>query len=144
RLPDGNLAIVDYKTGGPPSAAQVEAGYALQLGLLGMIASEGDFEGLSGTASAFEYWSLAKKQGEFGYVDVPMKVGNKRSGLTPEEFLPHHEAKLAEAIRRFIKGNAPFTAKENPDYPGYTDYDQLMRLEEWAIGLGTPIEDNAK
>lgn len=144
RLPDGSLAIVDYKTGGPPSALQVEAGYALQLGLLGLIAEQGDFEGLSGSARGFEYWSLAKKAGEFGYVDVPMKVGKKRAGLTPEEFLPHHEAKLGEAIRRFIKGDAPFSAKENPDYPGYTDYDQLMRLEEWAIGLGAPLaEDDA-
>ncbi|WFL76845.1 PD-(D/E)XK nuclease family protein [Altererythrobacter arenosus] len=133
RLPDGTLAIVDYKTGSPPSAAQVEAGYALQLGLLGLIAREGDFDGLSGAASTFEYWSLAKKDGEFGYVDVPMKVGRKTSGLLPEEFLPRHEDFLERAIARFILGRDPFTAKENPDYPGYTDYDQLMRLEEWQI-----------
>ncbi len=135
RLEDGSLAIVDYKTGKPPSAAQVEAGYALQLGLLGLIARDGDFDGLSGTASAFEYWSMAKHDGEFGFVDVPMKVGNKRAGLTPEEFLPLHETKLAEAIRRFIKGSDPFVAKEKPDYPGYIDYDQLMRLDEWLIAL---------
>ncbi len=133
RMPDGTLGIVDYKTGSPPSAAQAEAGYALQLGLLGLIAREGDFEGLSGDVSAFEYWSLAKKDGEFGYCDVPMKVGNKRSGLEPEEFLPRHEHFLDQAISRFILGRDPFTAKENPDYPGYTDYDQLMRLEEWQI-----------
>ncbi|MEM8725513.1 MAG: PD-(D/E)XK nuclease family protein [Pseudomonadota bacterium] len=135
RLDDGSLAIVDYKTGSPPSAAQVEAGFALQLGLLGLIARDGDFEGLSGTAGTFEYWSMAKKDGEFGFVDVPMKVGRKQKGLTPEEFLPRHEAKLAEAITRFINGSDPFVAKENPDYPGYTDYDQLMRLDEWLIAF---------
>ena len=26
---------------------------------------------------------------------------------------------------------APFVARENPDYPAYDTYDQLMRLEEW-------------
>jgi ATP-dependent helicase/nuclease subunit B len=142
RLADGSLAIVDYKTGGPPSAAQVEAGYALQMGLLGMIAGSGVFEGndglISGNASTFEYWSLArsKKDREFGYKDEPLKVGAKKSGLSPEDFLPRHEAYLKEAIDRFILGSDPFTAKENPDYPGYSEYDQLMRLEEWIVRVG--------
>ncbi|MBV7259777.1 double-strand break repair protein AddB [Erythrobacter crassostreae] len=147
RLPDGTLAIVDYKTGSPPSASQVEAGYALQLGLLGLIADMGAFETdkgpLSGDATGFEYWSLAKKTGEFGFVDVPMKVGRKRSGLLPEDFLHEHERYLREAISKYIKGTAPFTAKENPDYPGYTDYDQLMRLEEWVVGLASDESEQA-
>ncbi|MEM8725262.1 MAG: PD-(D/E)XK nuclease family protein, partial [Pseudomonadota bacterium] len=137
RLPDGALAIVDYKTGGSPSPSQVEAGYALQLGLLGLIARDGSFERdrtlISGKTETFEYWSLAraKTDGEFGYRDVPMKVDGKRAGLTPEEFLPAHEDRLGEAIAKYITGTEPFRAKENPDYPGYTDYDQLMRLDEW-------------
>jgi ATP-dependent helicase/nuclease subunit B len=146
QLPDGSLAVVDYKTGGSPSAAQVEAGYALQMGLLGLIARDGAFDdgGLSGDTSAYEYWSLAKKKGEFAYRDEPTKTGRKRSGLTPEEFLPRHEQFLHEAIGKYIKGDAPFTAKENPDYPGYSDFDQLMRLEEWKIRLSErPEEDGA-
>ena len=136
RLPDGTLAIVDYKTGTPPSAARVEAGYALQLGTLGLIADKGDFDGLKGAATGFEYWSLAKaKDRSFGFVDIPMKIPGKRKGLMPEEFLPRHEQFLNDAITRFIKGTDPFTAKLNPDYPGYSDYDQLMRLEEWQIQL---------
>lgn len=136
RMPDGTLAIVDYKTGKPPSAAQVEAGFALQMGTMGLIAREGDFEGLSGEVSTFEYWSLAKrKDGGFGYSDVPMKVGRKTTGLLPDDFLPRHERFLQEAIGKFIKGSDPFTAKLNPAYPGYTDYDQLMRLDEWQIRL---------
>ena len=38
RLADGSLAIVDYKTGKAPAQKAVEAGFALQLGLLGLIA----------------------------------------------------------------------------------------------------------
>ena len=145
RLEDGSLAIVDYKTGKPPSAGQVEAGFALQLGLLGLIAREGDFDGISGDATGFEYWSLSKnKDGEFGFVDVPLKVGNKRSGLRPEEFLPAHEMFLTRAIADYIKGSEPFTARLNPNYPGYDDYDQLMRLEEWLIRLAdADSEDKA-
>ena len=147
RLEDGSFSIVDYKTGKPPTAAQVEAGYALQLGLLGLIARDGAFKDdsgkmLSGEASRFEYWSLAKKGDDFGYVDVPMKVGRKTSGLLPDDFLPEHERYLHEAIADYIKGRKPFKAKANPDYPGYADYDQLMRLEEWQIALADG-EDSA-
>ena len=135
RLPDGGLAIVDYKTGSPPSAAMVERGFALQLGILGLIAERGGFDGLAGDPESYEYWSLGKAKGEnshgFGYVEVPLKVGNKRSGVPPEEFLPLTAAKLSEAIARFVKGSDPFTARENPDYPAYDTYDQLMRLDEW-------------
>ena len=141
RLADGSLAIVDYKTGKPPSAAQVEKGFALQLGILGLIARYGDFKGLSGDATRFEYWSLAKNDdGGFGYWDEPLKTGRKQKGLVPEEFLPRHEQFLREAVTKFIKGDHPFTARLNPDYPGYNEYDQLMRLEEWQIRLADADE----
>lgn len=150
RQADGSLVIVDYKTGAPPSKAQVTAGYALQLGLLGLIARDGKFENIStaevvtGTATRFEYWSLgkARKEEGFGYRETPMKEGSARTGLPPDEYLPFHAAKLGEAIRLFIKGRKPFIARENPDYKGYNEYDQLMRLEEWLVRL-TEREEGA-
>ena len=33
--------------------------------------------------------------------------------------------------RDWLTGSEPFTAKLNPAYAPYGDYDQLMRLEEW-------------
>lgn len=141
RLADGTLAIVDYKTGAVPSKQQVEKGFALQLGLLGLIAQAGGFakEGLpAGAATDFEYWSFGKKDDSFGKRQSPMKLSTRESGLPPEEFLPHHVKKLSEAIRLFIRGSKPFIARENPDYKGYNEYDQLMRLEEWAIRLIDP------
>ena len=33
--------------------------------------------------------------------------------------------------RNWLTGTEPFTAKLNPAYAPYGDYDQLMRLEEW-------------
>jgi len=144
RLSDGTLAIVDYKSGRVPTKSQVEKGFALQLGLLGLIAREGGFENdvPAGNATGFEYWSLGKRGGEFGFIDVPMKLGKAQKGLTPEDFLPEHERFLGEAIRKYLLGNAPFTAKENPDYEGYSDFDQLMRLQEWIVTLGTDAEQD--
>jgi ATP-dependent helicase/nuclease subunit B len=141
RLADGTLAIVDYKSGRVPSKAEVEAGYALQLGLLGLIAKHGSFADkktgkvVQGAASVFEYWSFGKKDEGFGKRMSPMKNSSREGGLEPDRFLPHHLEKLQEAIREYIKGRTPFRARENPDYKGYTDYDQLMRLEEWVVRL---------
>jgi ATP-dependent helicase/nuclease subunit B len=115
------------------------------LGVLGLIARDGcfrrdrktpDAEALRGEASAFEYWSLRKVGEQFGEISVPMRQDKERTGLEPDEFLPLHEAKLNEAITDYILGTRPFRAKENPDYPGYTEYDQLMRLEEWQFAQG--------
>ena len=135
-LPDGSLAIVDYKTGKPPSPRQVEAGFALQLGLLGMMAERGGFVAkdnqpeIAGKAAAFEYWSLTRsKTGDFGYVESP--VGRRNSELTAETMLPTAEHFLREALEQWILGDAPFEAKLVPDQAIYTEYDQLMRLAEW-------------
>ncbi|MEL7319515.1 MAG: double-strand break repair protein AddB [Pseudomonadota bacterium] len=145
RLPDGTLAIVDYKTGAAPTKAQVEAGYRLQLGVLGLIARDGSFKpgkdasdalAMRGEASVFEFWSLAKNGDHFGKIVSPVRGEKERTGPKPERFLPLHDEKLTEAITRFIKGSEPFTARENPNYPGYTEYDQLMRLEEWQFDQG--------
>jgi ATP-dependent helicase/nuclease subunit B len=134
RLGNGDLAIVDYKTGGPPSGKMVEQGYALQLGTLGLMARDGGFAGVAGEPTRFEYWSLARSKGGdkgFGYIDTPLLTGNKRSGIKPGEFLPLTEGFLRDALARWIRGDEPFTARLNPDVAGYSDYDQLMRLDEW-------------
>ena len=132
RLEDGSLAILDYKTGSPPSKAQVEHGFALQLGLIGLMAREGAFKGVRGTPEKFEYWSLARaRDGNFGYVETPHPGPRGKRGIPHDEFLDRTEDFLREGIAKFITGDAPFTARENPDYEGYNDYDQLMRLEEW-------------
>ena len=145
RLPDGSYAIVDYKTGGPPSKRMVEEGFALQLGTLGLLVGEGAYadRGIEGVPTRFEYWSLgrdAKSDTGFGYVTTPLKIGNARTGMEPDDFLPETRRYLAEALDTWILGDAPFTARPNPDLKLYATYDQLMRLEEW---LGRESEPGA-
>lgn len=133
-FPDGNIAIVDYKTGKPPSAKQVYQGFALQLGLLGAIAEGGGFPDLGGPirASEFEYWSLGKgKGGAFGYCTRPAKPGGAKDRVATEDLTTHAAAKFREHAGRWLTGDEPFTAQLNPELPSYGDYDQLMRLEEW-------------
>ena len=125
RFEVGGIAIVDYKTGKAPAQKAVEAGFSLQLGLLGLIAEAGGFEGISGRSRAHEYWSLSKYGDQFGRCVSP----DKKMG--PDEFLDHARRNFIEAARRWLTGDEEFTAKLNPAYAPYGDYDQLMRLEEW-------------
>jgi len=133
RLADGSLAVVDYKTGKPPSGRMVEQGFALQLGLIGLIVAGDGMTGIAGTPTRFEYWSLSRKQGAdaHGYCEEPIREGRRRSGIPRDEFLAVTQAYLLDALDRWIIGNDPFTARLNPALPGYADYDQLMRLDEW-------------
>ena len=128
RLADGGLAIVDYKTGTPPGPKAVAEGYSMQLGLLGLIAERGGFDGVEGVPAAFEYWSLAKKAGKLGYVASPTAG---RSGIDPADFTTIAARNFIAAAEQWLTGGAPFTAKLHPEYAPYGEYDQLMRLEEW-------------
>jgi ATP-dependent helicase/nuclease subunit B len=124
-LANGGLAIVDYKTGKAPRQKAVDEGFALQLGLLGLIARAGGFEHVAGTPERHEYWSLAKDKDSFG------KCSNPDKQLGAQGFLERAERQFAVAAAKWLTGDEPFTAKLNAAYAPYEDYDQLTRLEEW-------------
>ncbi|HET9638064.1 MAG TPA: double-strand break repair protein AddB [Allosphingosinicella sp.] len=128
RFADGSLAIVDYKTGTPPGPKAVAEGYSMQLGLLGLIAERGGFDGIEGVPACFEYWSLARKAGRLGYVASPVA---SRGGIDVAEFTTMAERNFLGAAARWLTGDEPFTAKLHPEHAPYGDYDQLMRLDEW-------------
>jgi ATP-dependent helicase/nuclease subunit B len=125
RLPDGKLAIIDYKTGQAPKPKAVAEGFALQLGLLSLIARDGGFGDTKGEVGLHEYWSMAKKNGRIGYRWSP----DGEEGA--EAFVARAHAHFAAAAEKWLLGDEPFKAKIEPAYAPYEDYDALMRLEEW-------------
>src|SRR4028119_2202474 len=125
QLADGGLAIVDYKTGTPPGPKAVAEGYAMQLGLLGLIAERKGFEGIQGVPACFEYWSLARKAGRLGYVASPV---TSRGGIDVAESTTMAARNFLAAAARWLTGDEPFTAKLHPEHAPHGDYDQLMRL----------------
>lgn len=134
-LADGSLAIVDYKTGKPPSRSAVAAGYNMQLGTTGLMVAAGAFKDkIAGSTEKFEYWSLGKSEKSdtgFGYVESAAKLKQHRSGIELEDFLDKSEEFLDSALDTWILGDEPFVARLNPDARNYNTYDQLMRLDEW-------------
>ena len=132
RTADGDLVIIDYKTGAPPSTKQINAGFAMQLGLIGYMAQELAIKGVSGAATNFEYWSLAKnKDKDFGYIAVPTSTRPADNKPDRADFVAFAVEQAEIAIGKWIMGTAPFTAKLHPEFALYGDYDQLMRLQEW-------------
>jgi ATP-dependent helicase/nuclease subunit B len=123
----------------PPKPKQVNAGFALQLGLVGLMAERGAIRGVEGNAMRFEYWSLAKnKDRDFGYISVANSTKPSDKKYAADEFVAFIKGQAEEALAKWILGAEPFTAKLHPDYSDYADYDQLMRRQEWdgrqAIG----------
>ena len=132
RLPSGGLAIVDWKTGQPPSKRAVAEGFSMQLGLLGLIAEHGGFGDISGKPEKFEYWSLAAgRDGTLGFVASPVGLNKQGQGIDPADFTRRAARVLTGAVEQYLQGDAEFIAKLHPEYAPYGDYDQLMRLDEW-------------
>jgi len=131
RLADGGLAIVDWKTGKPPSKRAVAEGYSMQLGLLGLIAEKGGFADIEGRPEIFEYWSLAAKDERLGHSTSPVGLNKQGQGIAAADFTALAMRTLTRAVEEYLKGDAPFVAKLKPQYAPYGDYDQLMRLDEW-------------
>jgi len=124
-LSDGSLAILDYKTGAPPTGKQVESGLTPQLTLEAAMAGAGGF-GEVATAPV----------GELAYVKLS-------GGRTPGEF-KRLKLDIAAAtddamngLRRLITSfrnpTTPYRSRPRPQFKSrFGTYDHLARVREWA------------
>ncbi len=128
-LEDGTIAVIDYKTGAPPSPREVAAGFAPQLPLEAAIAEAGGFEGVpAAPVSALEYWRL--RGGSLG--------GEIRSaGDDVPALISHALEGLGRLIAAFDSGDTPYQARPRPDQaPRFSDYEHLARVKEWSVADG--------
>ena len=129
RYDDATLAILDYKTGIPPSQTDVEAGLAPQLLLEAAIALHGGFgPDLRGTTAALLYWRLS------GGLDpgdsVPLY--RKNPGSIPDAVIDARD-RLCDLIDAFDKPDRPYLSRPHPGLaPRFSDYEQLARVAEWS------------
>ena len=129
----GELAIIDYKTGAPPARAQVEGGFALQMGLLGWLAQRGGF-GAAAPVAAFRYWKLSGGR-EPGKASDPL-ASNRVPFITPAAHIAATLAIFERLCADYLLGETPFVAKAHPEYAmKLRDFDHLARVGEW---LGRP------
>jgi len=122
----GELAVIDYKTGAPPTGPQVAAGFALQLGLLA-----GLIEGETGTpVTALSFWKLGGGK-EPGKASDPLSSRGKPVA-TVAEHIASVRAHFDRLCEDYLLGDKAFTAKLHPEFAArYSDYDHLARVAEW-------------
>ena len=123
--PEGTLAVLDYKTGAPPTAKAIDLGFAPQLPLEAAIAEAGGFPKVPlAPVTRLEFWRLsgAEPAGEIRPVkgDPAVRAAAALDGL---------EALVA----RFDDPETPYLARPRPKWAGrFSDYDHLARVQEWA------------
>ena len=124
-LKDGTVALIDYKTGIPPSAKEVAAVYDPQLPLEAAIARFGGFAGVAAAeVSQMLYWRL--KGGAQGGEE-------KSAGTDPGRLTDEALEGLRGLIAAFDDPATPYEARPHPDRaPKYSDYLHLARVKEWA------------
>lgn len=121
----GGAAIIDYKTGSPPSDSQVGA-FASQLPLEGAILQRGGFTDI-GPLSPAELVYIRFAGGDVaGDTHAVKGDAGERVALT--------YARLVQLIAEFDSAETPYVARVAPyraDSVG--DYDHLARVREWSL-----------
>jgi ATP-dependent helicase/nuclease subunit B len=142
-LSDGRFAVVDYKTGAPPSSKQVRLGLSPQLTLESAIIRGGGFDGIPAGVSISEllYVKLSGNNppGDPRPVDLDK---SKTDTQTPDQAADDALEKLQALIRAFDNEQQGYTSLNLPMWTTrYGTYDDLARIKEWSAAGGLGIEE---
>jgi ATP-dependent helicase/nuclease subunit B len=132
RRRDGDLVVIDYKTGAPPSSKEVLLGLAPQLALEAAIIQGGAFEDLAkGPVGRLEYWQLS---GGATSGEIKEVLGPKKAAINPQDVADEARAGLIALLRAFGKDDAAYPPVPRAEHaPRYSDYEHLERIGEWSV-----------
>ncbi len=144
RRQGGGYAILDYKTGQPPTGKQVRMGLSPQLTLEAAILREGGFPSIDAGVSVSQlvYVRLSGNNpaGEERILELKYKPGDEPQ--PPDTAAAEARAKLEALIRAFDDENQPYTSLNLPMWTNrYGTYDDLARIKEWSAAGGLGIEE---
>jgi ATP-dependent helicase/nuclease subunit B len=123
-LKSGGAAILDYKTGNPPTGSQIKAFLAPQLLLEGAMLEGGGFDDLGNRETEeliYVKFSGGKEPGDIQNVNIAL--------------IKEALARLQQRIADFSMQSMPYLPRVRPyraDLAG--DYDHLSRVREWSLG----------
>jgi ATP-dependent helicase/nuclease subunit B len=143
RRANGSYAILDYKTGQPPTGKQVRMGLSPQLTLEAAILREGGFEGIAAGASVGElvYVRLSGNNPAGEERSLELKIKTSDTPQHPDTAADYARAQLEVLIRKFENEDEPYRSLVLSMWTNrYGAYDDLARIKEWSAagGLGLP------
>jgi ATP-dependent helicase/nuclease subunit B len=129
RRADGSLAILDYKTGTPPSQKDVDAGLAPQLLLEAAMAGAGGFGAdLAGAVAELVYWHLTG-----GFQPGELRSLFKGDAAAIADGVEAARINLGALIDQYDDPARCYLSQPHPGRaPRFSDYAQLARVAEWA------------
>jgi ATP-dependent helicase/nuclease subunit B len=141
---DGTFAILDYKTGQPPTGKQVRMGLSPQLTLEAAILREGGFANIPADSSVSElvYVRLSGNNppGEERSLELKIKPGD--TPQPPDVAADEARRKLEALIRAFENESQAYTSLNLSMWSNrYGTYDDLARIKEWSAAGGLGIEE---
>jgi ATP-dependent helicase/nuclease subunit B len=144
RRRDGTFAILDYKTGQPPTGKQVRMGLSPQLTLEAAILREGGFANIPADSSVSElvYIRLSGNNppGEERSLELKIKPGE--TPQPPDVAADYARQQLEALIRKFEDENEPYRSLNLSMWSNrYGTYDDLARIKEWSAAGGLGIEE---
>ncbi len=130
-MDDGSVAILDYKTGIPPTQRQIAAGFAVQMPLQALIMRHGGFAGVPAT-EAVDLVHVRVHGGRDGgewkpVAEIEALIADTREGLV-------------RLLTAFADERTPYLSRPRVQFLGHAgDFDHLARVPEWSVaGDGTP------
>lgn len=132
---DGRVDVIDFKTGGAPSAKQVKSLLSPQMPLEAALLKRGAFPDLNGSYEAQEL--LYVTLGPSGKVDIRDVRGNGKAAADANELADQAWEKLVDILKFYNDPNNGYISRAIPKLEhDYSDeYDHLARVMEWSAGV---------
>ena len=140
RRNDRTFAIVDYKTGNPPTGKQVAMGLSPQLTLEAAILREGGFDGIAAGSIVSElvYVRLSGNTPPGEEKNLELKRDRNSEAQFADDAAIEARAKLEALIRKFEDETTPYKSLDLPMWSNrYGSYDDLARIKEWSAAGGS-------
>ncbi len=144
RRDDGRYAILDYKTGQPPTGKQVRMGLSPQLTLEAAILRDGGFAGIAAGSSVAEliYVRLSGNNPPGEQRSLDLKINKSDTPQPPDDAADHARAQLEKLIRTFEDEEQAYTSLNLSMWANrYGSYDDLARIKEWSAAGGLGLEE---
>jgi ATP-dependent helicase/nuclease subunit B len=144
RRHDRSFAILDYKTGQPPTGKQVRMGLSPQLTLEAAILREGGFAGIVAGSSVSElgYVRLSGNNPPGEQKPLELKINKGDTPQLPDAAAGEARSKLEALIRAFEDEHQAYPSLNLSMWANrYGSYDDLARIKEWSAAGGLGIEE---